>query len=54
MEYNEIEEMVFNVNEKDEKTGFEFETEYCPKCGSNQYDSDSSFCLTCKQKEIHI
>ena len=47
MEYNDILKLVSKINSGEQKTGYEFETEYCPKCGSNQYQSDTNYCLTC-------
>jgi len=42
--YDEIEKMVFEVNTiKDEII-------CCPDCGSNQFESELGFCLTCAQK----
>lgn len=50
MKYSDILDMVLKVNSGEEKTGYEFEPDYCPICGSNQYNLDKKSCLTCNLK----
>ncbi len=33
------------------KTDFEWESEICPRCGSNQYRSDTDYCYTCSENK---